>query len=263
MELPDVLGVFAHPDDESLSAGGLLARHAAAGARTGVVTATWAEGTHRVPELARALAELGAGAPRLLGYADAKVPESAPGADRLVDVPVEPAVRQLVAQLREFRPDWVVTHDAYGGMTGHPDHRQTHRLTLLAVQAAALPALYPELGDPWRVRRLLLATHPDGAARELAPLLLRPGRTAYTVPDAEVTALDVSPWLDRKLAAVFAHRSEVERGALPGRLAAATPADRARMAGTEWYQHHPLPGAPSASGGSTRQLRETKASEID
>ncbi|MFC8718666.1 PIG-L deacetylase family protein [Kitasatospora sp. NPDC057198] len=264
MELPDVMGVFAHPDDESLAAGGLLARHAEAGARTAVVTATWAEGTHRVPELARALAELGAGAPRLLGYADAKVPESAPGAARLLDAPLEEAVRRLVAELRAFRPRWVVTHDAHGGMTGHPDHRRTHEITVRAVRAAALPGRYPELGGPVRVGRLLLATHPDGAARELAPLLLRPGRPALTVPDAETEALDVSPWLGRKLAAVFAHRSEVERGALPGRLAAASPADRVRMAGTEWYQRHPLPGPPepgstpaaapaTAPGGTARQ----------
>ncbi|MFJ5884470.1 hypothetical protein [Kitasatospora cineracea] len=43
------------------------------------------------------------------------------------------------------------------------------------------------------------------------------------MPDEEVTALDVSPWLERKPAAVFAHRSESEvaRGALPGRPTAA------------------------------------------
>ncbi|MFJ5921335.1 PIG-L deacetylase family protein [Kitasatospora sp. NPDC092948] len=241
MELPSVLGVFAHPDDESLAAGGLLARHAEAGARTGVVTATWAQGTHRIPELAAALAELGAGPPRLLGYADAKVPASAPGQPRLLDAPLEPAVDRLVAHLREFRPDWVVTHDAYGNLTGHPDHRHTHRLTVLAVHAAALPGLHPELGAPWPVRRLLLATHPHSAAQELGPLLLRPGRTAHSVPDATVEALDVTPWLPRKLAAVLAHHSEVRRGALPGRLAAAPPAVRDRLMQTEWYQSHPLP----------------------
>ncbi|RKE22217.1 PIG-L deacetylase family protein [Streptomyces sp. TLI_171] len=246
MELPGVLGVFAHPDDESLAAGGLLARHAEAGARTAVVTATWAAGTHRVPELARALAELGTGGPRLLEYADAKVPESAPGAARLLSAPLEEAVGRLVGHLREVRPEWVVTHDAYGGLTGHPDHRQTHRLTVLAAHAAALPGLYPERGEPWRVRRLLLATHPHGAARALGPQLMRPGRPAYSVPDESVEALDVSPWLERKLAAIFAHRSEVARGALPGRLAAATPADRARLVGTEWYQSHPLPAELTA-----------------
>ena len=33
---PSLLAVFAHPDDESLAAGGLLARQASGGARTGV-----------------------------------------------------------------------------------------------------------------------------------------------------------------------------------------------------------------------------------
>jgi len=76
---PSVLAVFAHPDDESLAAGGLLARHAAPGARTAVVTATWAADTVRARELAVALGILGAEAPRMLEYADARVPGSAPG----------------------------------------------------------------------------------------------------------------------------------------------------------------------------------------
>ncbi|MGW1958343.1 PIG-L deacetylase family protein [Streptomyces sp. NPDC001920] len=74
MPVPSLLAVFAHPDDESLFSGGVLARHAAAGARTAVVTATWTPGTRRGAELAQALRVLGAGEPRMLGYADAKVP---------------------------------------------------------------------------------------------------------------------------------------------------------------------------------------------
>ncbi|MCE0444468.1 PIG-L family deacetylase [Streptomyces tricolor] len=59
-----LLGVFAHPDDEALLAGGVLARHAAAGGRTAVVTATWAPGTPRAGELADAVAALGVREPR-------------------------------------------------------------------------------------------------------------------------------------------------------------------------------------------------------
>ncbi len=71
MTVPSVLAVFAHPDDESLSAGGLLARTADEGGRTAVVTPTWAAGSARALELAEALRILGAGSPMLLGYADA------------------------------------------------------------------------------------------------------------------------------------------------------------------------------------------------
>lgn len=238
--------MFAHPDDESLTAGGVLARHAAAGARTAVVTATWGPETVRAGELAEALRILGADGPRLLGYADARAPWSAPGQVRWCDAPLDQAVRQLVVQIREFRPEVVVTHDAYGGLTGHPDHVQTHRVTVLAVQAAGLGLLYPEAGDPWAPGALYLTTHPHSAARELGGGLVRPGRVLYSVPDQQITAaVDVSPWLEQKIGAVLAHRTEVARGALPGRLAALTPTEQQRLLGTEWYlRHDHSPGAP-------------------
>ncbi|KOU22131.1 membrane protein [Streptomyces sp. WM6372] len=243
MPMPSVLAFFAHPDDEALSAGGVLARHAAAGARTAVVTATWTAGTRRAGELADALEILGAGAPRLLGYADARVPSSAPGRPPWCDAPLDEAVGALVAQIREFRPHVVITHDAYGGLTGHPDHVHAHRLAVLAVHAAGFGRLHPEAGDPWQPTALWLATHPDSAAHDLGGYLLRPGRTvdsAYSVPDGMVTAVDVSPWVGQKLAAIAAHRSEADRGAAPGRITALAPALQKRVTGTEWYVRHHL-----------------------
>lgn len=57
-----------------------------------------------------------------------------------------------------------------------------------------------------------------------------------TVPDDRITAtVDVRPWLDRKWAAVLAHRTEVERGAVPGLLAGFPAAVRERILATEWY----------------------------
>ncbi|NEC85752.1 hypothetical protein G3I71_07930 [Streptomyces sp. SID12501] len=105
---PSLLAVFAHPDDESISAGGVLARHATAHARTAVVTTTWAATTQRATELTEALRILGAGAPRMLGYADSRVPQSAPGSQRFLDAPLDEAIGQLVAHIREFRPEIVV-----------------------------------------------------------------------------------------------------------------------------------------------------------
>ncbi|WP_327358744.1 PIG-L family deacetylase [Streptomyces sp. NBC_01304] len=244
--VPSLLAVFAHPDDESLSAGGVLARHAAAGARTAVVTATWAENTARAGELADALRILGAGEPRMLGYADARVPESAPARARWCDAPLDEAVRRLVAHLREFRPEIVVTHDAYGGLTAHPDHLHTHRVTLLATQAAGLAGLYPDAGDPWQPSALYLATHPHSAVPALRDVI-GARKAVHSVPDERVTAtVDVRPWLERKIAAVLAHRSEVERGALPGLIAQMPPSTREQLFATEWYIRHAL--APASPG---------------
>ncbi|MDN3246050.1 MULTISPECIES: PIG-L family deacetylase [unclassified Streptomyces] len=243
MSVPSLLAVFAHPDDESLSAGGVLARHADAGARTAVVTATWAEDSPRAVELAQALRTLGAGAPRMLGYADARVPGSAPGMPRFCDAPLDEAVRKLVARIRDFRPEIIVTHDAYGGLTGHPDHVHTHRVAVLAARAAGLERFDPDSGAPWQPRALYLATHPHSAVAALSEVI-GARKARFSVPDEHVTAtVDVRPWLDRKIAAVLAHRSEVERGALPGVIAELTPEARERLFATEWFIRRDLVGA--------------------
>ncbi|MEU6684225.1 PIG-L deacetylase family protein [Streptomyces sp. NPDC046832] len=242
MPVPSLLAVFAHPDDESLSAGGVLARHASAGARTAVVTATWSPNTVRAGELAEALRVLGADPPRMLGYADSRVPHSAPGRPRWCDAPLDEAVGELVAQIRDFRPEIVVTHDAYGGLTGHEDHVHTHRVTALAAHAAGLERLYPEAGKPWQPKALYLSTHPHRAVRTWGAHLAEVGKALRTVPDEHVTAtVDVTPWLDRKITAILAHRTEVTRGAAPGLTAALSTAERQHLLGTEHYTRHDVP----------------------
>lgn len=239
MKLSSLLAVFAHPDDESLAAGGLLAQQAAAGTRTAVVTATWAPTTQRAGELAEALRILGAGEPRMLGYADAKVPESARGCPRWCDAPLDEAVRRLVAHIREFRPEALVTFDAYGGLSGHPDHVHAHRVTMLAAAAAALD-MYTEEGQPWSTKVVYLATHPRSSVKRIEQII-GARRAVYTTPDGQVTnRVDVAPWLEQKVAAILAHRSEIDRGALPGLIAGLSPAVRAELLSTEWFVSHTL-----------------------
>ncbi|MFI5752381.1 PIG-L deacetylase family protein [Streptomyces sp. NPDC051644] len=243
------MGVFAHPDDESLLAGGMLAQHAADGARTAVVTTTWAPDSPRAAELADALHVLGAGKARMLGYADARSPSSAPGRARLVDAPLDEAVGQVVLHLRQFRPDIVIGHDVLGQLTGHPDHRRTHQITLLAVEAAGLPHLYPEAGDPWQPQALYAATHPDSGIGELGPLLTGVGKSLLCVPDAyATTCVDVGPWAATKWSAILAHQSEVARErSLPGILARTPAETRHKIIRTEYFTRltpGPVPGDP-------------------
>ncbi|MFJ8752139.1 PIG-L deacetylase family protein [Streptomyces sp. NPDC102441] len=243
------MGVFAHPDDESLLAGGVLAQHAAAGASTAVVTATWAADSARAAELTAASHVLGAGKPRMLGYADARNPSSAPGQARLVDAPLDEAVGQVVYHLREFRPDVVVTHDALGQLTGHPDHRRTHQITLLAVEAAGLLHLYPDAGPPWQPRALYAATHPDSGIGELGPLLTGVGKSLLSVPDTYVTTVvDITPWAATKWRAISAHQGETARErSLPGILARLSEESRHKIIGIEYFIRltlGPVPGDP-------------------
>ncbi|WP_084956346.1 PIG-L family deacetylase [Thermoactinospora rubra] len=161
-----LLCVHAHPDDEAIWTGGTLARYADEGAATAVVTCSWAEGTRRAEELRHSLDILGAGEPRLLGYADARKPESAPGNPRLLDVPLDEAVGRVVEHIRQFRPDVVLTYDGYGSY-GHPDHVHVHRVTMAAVEAAGYDQLYRDAGAPWRPRasgRPCTHTSPRSAA---------------------------------------------------------------------------------------------------
>ncbi|MGW2281616.1 PIG-L deacetylase family protein [Streptomyces sp. NPDC001770] len=247
-----MLGVFAHPDDESILAGGVLAQHSAAGSRTAVVTTTWAPDSPRAAELAEALEVLGAGSPRMLGYRDARNDSSAPGRPRLCDVDLDEAVAHVVAQIRGFRPAAVLTHDAFGQLTGHADHRRTHQVTLLAVEAAGLAGLYPEAGEPWRTDALYAGTHPASGVGELGHLLHGVGKTALSVPDAYATAaVDVTDQLARKWAAISAHRSQLLGvRPLPAVLSRLDAERRTRILGHEYFTRltpgpvpHPRTGA--------------------
>lgn len=66
-------------------------------------------------------------------------------------------------------------------------------------------------------------------------------RAVYATPDEQVTdRVDVSPWLEQKVAAILAHRSEVDRGALPGLIARLSPMAREELLSTEWFIRRPL-----------------------
>lgn len=240
LEAGGLLCVHAHPDDESIATGGVLARAVSEGRRATVVTCTGGERGEivgagldpdevrprlaelRRAELERALEILGTDPPRWLGYRDSGMAgtdgNDDPGSFWRADF--DQAVGRLVTEIRSLRPAVVVTYDAFGGY-GHPDHVQAHRVASVAVEAAAAGGLYATAGAPWRVSKLYYATLPRGLVGELDRELAARGLATpfsdgegeeipFGLPDEDITTVvDVRPWLERKRAALAAHHSQL------------------------------------------------------
>jgi LmbE family N-acetylglucosaminyl deacetylase len=139
-QLGTVVGVWAHPDDETYLAGGVMALARAAGSRVVCVTATSGErGTTdpqrwppdqlaalRAVELARSLEILGVVEHHGLGLPDGGCADLDPAGP----------VARIAAVLDEVAPDAVLTFGP-DGITGHPDHRTVSAWTGAAVARAA------------------------------------------------------------------------------------------------------------------------------
>jgi N-acetyl-1-D-myo-inositol-2-amino-2-deoxy-alpha-D-glucopyranoside deacetylase len=177
-EARHVLFVHAHPDDETLATGALIAELVADGVRVSLLTATRgergeivagsvdndvdAEGLSllREKELRRAshvlgIADrywLGTAPARSAGTPDVRYRDSGmswirPGlagpaadveADALVSAPIGQLVDDEVALLERIRPELVISYDNDGGY-GHPDHVRVHQATLAACLATSMP----------------------------------------------------------------------------------------------------------------------------
>lgn len=198
-DLGRIVTVWAHPDDESYLAAGLMAAAADLGVPVACVTATAGErggpagqeaelAWRRPEELAEALRALGVDDHLLLGYRD--------GECQQVD-PLSAAVR-LALILRDRRPDTVVTFGA-DGLTGHPDHRAVSSWVDLAVALADGPTPTVLHATETSDHVAALAGHPDAAA--LAVSTHERHELAFQL-DLE------GDLLERKLRALRSHRTQ-------------------------------------------------------
>lgn len=250
-----LLVALAHPDDETFGTGGAMARAAEEGHRVVIVCATRGEvgeiadpslatpetlGRVREQELRAAARALGVGDVRFLGYRDsgmAGTPENAhPGA--LVNAEPAEVVGRLVREIRDVRPDVVVTFEP-GGIYGHPDHVTISERVTAAVDAAADPARYAEAGGAHGVPRLYYISLPRSVLLEFQRAAQSAGvqwgvadgmQIDTAVDDADIdAALDVSRWMERKKAAVEAHATQ------KGTVVQMPEAFRERMLSREWF----------------------------
>ena len=237
-----LLLVHAHPDDESIGTGATMAKYAAEGASVTLVTCTLGElgeiippelahlaadadgglGEYRIGELAAACAALGVTDHRFLGgqgrWRDSgMMGESTNEApDCFWQADVEEAAGELLAVIREVRPQVMVSYDD-NGFYGHPDHIQAHRVAWRAF----------ELADG-QVSKFYATTVPKSVLAEAIKLMRGSepdshpaGGTDFTqvdsvedlpfgVPDEVVTTdIDATSYLDAKVDAMRAHVTQI------------------------------------------------------
>jgi LmbE family N-acetylglucosaminyl deacetylase len=187
------LVVAAHPDDAEFGAGGTIARFAAGGAEVRYVVATdGSRGTKDRTTSPHALAELRETEQRraaeTVGVREVHFLRHGDGT-------LEPTMAlraECSLLIRTFRPDVILTHDPWKRYMIHPDHRAIGHATLDGLIAARDHLFQPEQ---------LVAGHEP---HETTLVYL----WAADEPDLFV---DIADTLERKVAAIGCHASQVTR----------------------------------------------------
>lgn len=232
--------MHAHPDDETLSTGGTIARYAAEpdtavtlvtctlGEQGEVIPAELAElapergdqlGGYRAGELAAACGALGVRDHRYLGgigrWRDSGMALAGHGVRAAMPDRLHPRalarpeafdeqVDQLVAVMEEVRPQVVVTYGPDGGY-GHPDHVRAHEITAAAVRRVPARMLCTVVG-----RSTLDAGLAKLAGRDGLPFRMPEPDELPTVPDEAIRVrVDVSAQRAALVAAMRAHATQV------------------------------------------------------
>ena len=198
-DMSTILAISAHPDDESLFGGGTLAMFAEQGHRVYILETTRGEGgevgeppltsqkelgAYREQEVRRAADFLGAKDIFFLPFIDPFMEIN--GIARPIDIPFEEFTEAIRYYITRLRPDLVITHGS-NGEYGHPQHIYTHQATRMALandgQASALLS-WCAWQAPARYERILNKDDPADFV------------------------LDVTPWLDAKIAATLCHQTQ-------------------------------------------------------
>ncbi|MFD8757343.1 PIG-L family deacetylase [Kitasatospora sp. NPDC059577] len=228
-----LMAVHAHPDDEASGTGGVLARYAAEGIRTVLVTCTdggcgdgpggvkpgdpghdpAAVAAMRRQELEASCEVLKVSHLELLEYADSGMmgwaTNEAPGS--FWQTPVEEGAARLAELMRRYRPDVVVTYDE-NGFYGHPDHIQAHRITMAALELTeTAPKVYWTTAPHTMMKRFGEVMREFGADWEEPDPAEAAEMPQIGLPDEEIsTWVDTTAFGDQKFDALAAHASQGE-----------------------------------------------------
>ncbi len=234
-----LLACFAHPDDEAFPVGGVLARNVEQGRQVRLMTTTLGEegeirqegsatretlGEIRRIELACAVRALRLESHTILDYRDSGMDGWASNDHprAFINASEDEVVARLVLEIREFRPQVVLTFEP-GGLYGHPDHiaicKHATRAFKLASDPAAFPGQLTGGLKPHKPQRLFYSARPKGFRLEWAKRLRAAGidfplptteQLDHGVPPEEIhLTLDVSDQLETKMACIICHRTQV------------------------------------------------------
>jgi len=196
-----LLCVIAHPDDECFGFGGALILAAEQGVETHVVCLTSGQaasyrGNARSPEeLARMRSAEFDASCEVLGISHHEIWDYQDAQLEFADFSA--AAGRLVAKMREFKPDVVLTFGSDGAVNTHPDHCMVSAFTCAAFHWAASPKRYPQLGPLHHAQRLFVLT----------TNFFIPGRPA-PMPAPWTVTLDIRHAMARKHEAFCRHVSQ-------------------------------------------------------
>ncbi|MGZ4121532.1 MAG: mycothiol conjugate amidase Mca [Actinomycetota bacterium] len=232
--------VHAHPDDESSKGAGTTAKYAAEGVRCVLVTCTGGEAGDilnptvdtpdvradlpavRMRELQEAVEILGYGSVHLLGYRDSGMPETEDNRrpDNFWNADIEEAVEKLTAIIRSEQPHVIIAYGDDHSSYPHPDHIRAHEIAVTAFEAAGDPARFAGAGKPFQPSKLYYTGWPVRRIKALHDAHVRLGiespygeRLEGLTGESDHlfrTRIDVSDFLDKRRAALLAHRTQID-----------------------------------------------------
>jgi len=215
LEGKTVLAVLAHPDDESLACGGTLALASNAGARVVLLCATRGErgsisDAALVPDgdLGRVRAHELRDAARVLGIAELLILDHPDGDLRWADVAA--LHDEIVLTAQRYRPDAVITFDE-DGLYWHLDHIGIHERTTTAIASladAAPPLYYVTMPKGAMANVVDAARAKSGAPADPTFWGIHPAAFGESAR-APSLFVDVQSVVDRKLAAIRCHRTQM------------------------------------------------------
>lgn len=212
----------AHPDDESISTGGLMIKASEAGHRVILVLGTRGEQgepvegvlnegeqlwERRILETATSAEILGAEAPRFLGYEDSGMidtPEN-DNPDCFWQADVEEAAQRLAEILNEVDADVLTIYDDHGNY-GHPDHIQVYRVGRRAAEIAGTTNVFEATANRTRIQESMGAASADTPEDAPDAAMME----TFGTPAEDIRyEIDVAAVVDRKKQSMMAHASQI------------------------------------------------------